>query len=148
MLLLRLVRTLLLLVAGSVAGFAAAAAMLRGWLPSRGDATSDELALVAIFDGLELANRSAAFRGGSILAWFGGVALDLRDATLAPDARLEVRSAFGGVMVTVPREWRIEAEATAVFGGIDVPGTQPDDPEAPVLTVRATSFMGGVAIKH
>ena len=124
MILLRLLRTLLLLVAGSVAGFVGAAAMLRGWLPSRGDATSDELALVTIFDGLELSNRSAAFRGGTILAW------------------------FGGVMVRIPPGWRIDSEAKAVFGGIDLPGTQPEDPDAPVLTVRAASFMGGVAVKH
>lgn len=144
----RLVRSLLFVLAGAVAGFASAAAMLRGWLPSRGDATSDDLALVTIFDGLELSNRSSSFRGGSLLAWFGGVALDLREATLAPDATLEIRAMFGGVMVRVPPEWRIDAEAKAVFGGIDVPGAPPDDFEAPVLAVRATSFMGGVAVKH
>lgn len=147
--LLGLLRTLALLLAGSIAGFAGAAAILRGFLRTRGDAaTSDDLALVTIFDGLELTNGSGSFRGGSILAWFGGVALDLRAATLAPGARLEVLSLFGGVMVTVPAGWRIDAEARAVLGGIDLPSTQPEDPGAPVLTVRATSFMGGVAVKH
>ena len=55
-------------------------------LPSRGDAESDEVALVAIFDGVKLESRSQAFRGGSMLAWFGGVAVDLREAQLAPGA--------------------------------------------------------------
>ena len=143
-----LLRTVLLLLAGALAGFAGAAALLRGWLPSRGDPTSDELALVTILDGVELASSADGFRGGSILAWFGGVALDLTGATLAPGARLDVRAAFGGVAIKVPAAWRIDAEAKAVFGGIDVQRPESDDPSAPALVVRVTSVMGGVAVKH
>jgi len=143
-----LLRTLVLLVAGSIAGFAGAAALLRGSLRSRGDAASDELALFTIFDGLELASRSTSFAGGSILAWFGGVALDLREVTMAAGARLEILSLFGGVMVTVPAGWRIDVDANAVLGGVDIPVQDPTDPDAPVLAVRATSFMGGIVIKR
>lgn len=92
-----MVRRLLLLLVGAFAGFAAAAATLRSWLPSRGGESSDTLALVAIFDGVDLESRSDTFGGGFVLAWFGGVALDLRHATLAPGACLDVRAAFGGV---------------------------------------------------
>ena len=88
---------------GAVAGFAGAAAVAKRALPSRGDESSDELALVAIFDGIDLKSRAAAFRGGSVLAWFGGVALDLREAALAPDAHLSVHALFGGIAIRVPR---------------------------------------------
>lgn len=142
----RLLRVLLLLLAGSIAGFAAAAAMLRGWLPSRGDEASDELALVAIFDGIQMESRSEAFHGGSILAWFGGVELDLTEATLAPGARLDLRAAVGGVAIKVPMGWRVDAEATAFVGGVDVSVPEPDDPDAPTLVVRVASVFGGVAI--
>jgi hypothetical protein len=142
----RLLRTLLLLLAGVFTGFVAAAAVLRGWIPSRGDETSDELGLVAILDGIELESRSGAFRGGSVLAWFGGVSLDLSGASLAPGARLDVRAAFGGVAIKVPAGWRVEAEATALVGGVDISVAEPDDPDAPALVVRAASVMGGVAI--
>jgi hypothetical protein len=148
MMLWRLLRTVMLLFAGAVAGFAGAAAMLRGWLPSRGDATSDELALVTVFDGLELESRSTAFRGGSILAWFGGVAIDLSGVTLAPGAELDVRTAFGGVSIKVPPTWRIDATATALLGGIDVQQPDIEDPDAPTLVLRAQSLMGGVAIRR
>jgi hypothetical protein len=40
---------------------------------SRVDAESDELGLVAILEGVQLESRAKAFRGGSMLAWFGGV---------------------------------------------------------------------------
>jgi len=54
-------------------------------LRSRGDAEGDEVALVAIFDGIELESRSTASRGGSMFTWFGGTAVDLGNVKLAPD---------------------------------------------------------------
>jgi hypothetical protein len=142
----RLVRSLFFALIGVLAGFAAAGAVLRGWLPSHGDETSDTLELVAIFDGIELKSRATAFRGGSVLAWFGGVALDLSQVTLAPDARLDVRAAIGGVAIKVPRGWRIEAETSSLIGGIDIGAAAPDDPDAPTLLVRVTTVIGGVSI--
>jgi hypothetical protein len=142
----RLVRSLFLLLAGTAAGFAGAAAMVRSWLPSRGDATSDDITLVAIFDGIELESHAAAFRGGTILAWYGGVSLDLRAATLAPGASLEIKAAFGGISVAVPPTWRVDGSGTGFAGGVSVPTTGPTDPEAPTLVIRATSIFGGVAV--
>lgn len=142
----RLVRSLFFLLVGVLAGFAAAGAVLRGWLPSHGDETSDTLELVAIFDGIELKNRSNAFRGGTVLAWFGGIAVDLSEATLAPDARLDVRAVIGGVAIKVPPGWRIDAETSSLIGGIDVRAARPDDPDAPTLVVRVMTVIGGVSI--
>jgi hypothetical protein len=120
--------------------------VLRGWLPSHGDETSDTLELVAIFDGIELKSRATAFRGGSVLAWFGGVALDLSEATLVPGARLDVRAAIGGVAIKVPPGWRIEAETSSLIGGIDIGSASSDDPDAPTLLMRVTTVIGGVSI--
>lgn len=141
-----LVRRLLLLLVGVFVGFAASAAMVRSWLPSHGDETSDTLALVAIFDGIDLKSLAGAFGGGFVLAWFGGVALDLRGVSLAPGACIDVRAAFGGVAITVPRGWRVDTEARAFVGGVDVRVPEPDDPNAPRLLVRAASALGGVSI--
>jgi hypothetical protein len=138
----RLIRTIGLLSAGAIGGFAGAAALMRG------DAESDELALVAIFDGIELANHSPTFRGGSVLAWFGGVSLDLRDATLAPGASIDVRALFGGVAIRVPPTWRVEAHGAAIAGGWDSSAARPDDPEAPLLLVNVTAAMGGASITN
>ena len=144
----RLIRSTLLLFVGAIGGFAGAAAVLRTALPSRGDADSDELALVAVFNGIDLASQSATFRGGSVLAWFGGVSLDLREATLAPAAQLEIRALFGGVAIRIPPTWRVEAHGTAVAGGWDASAVQPDDPEAPMLSVNVVAALGGVSITN
>ena len=141
----RLLKKLVLLEIGAWLGMAAAAAFLKRALPSRGDGESDELSLVAIFDGIDLENRASAFRGGSMLAWFGGISVDLREAQLEPGARLRVNAMLGGVAIRIPDGWRVESRAKALLGGVDVrSGT--DDPAAPLLVLEGTALFGGIAV--
>jgi Cell wall-active antibiotics response 4TMS YvqF len=143
----RLIRALLLLKLGFWAGFMASAALVRRVLPSRGDEDSDEVALTAIFGGVELTSRAQAFRGGTMLAWFGGVAVDLTQARLAPGAELAIGALFGGVDVKVPAGWRVESTARAFFGGVSDDVAEPDDPAAPTLVVQSTTAFGGVSVR-
>jgi hypothetical protein len=135
---------LVALLLGLVGGFMAAAAVVKRAVPSVGDAESDDVALVAVFDGVDLKSRATAFRGGSMLAWFGGVDADLREAELAPGARLTVAAIFGGIGLRVPPGWRVESSVRTVGGGVGVSGEDPDDPEAPVLAVDGFILCGGV----
>ncbi len=144
----RVVGKLGLLVLGLFGGFMAAAALVKRAVPSRGDAESDEVTLMAVFDGTELRSEAKAFRGGSIVAWYGGVDVDLREAQLAPDARLSVTALFGGIALRVPPEWRIEKDIRAVAGGFDISGSDPDDPEAPVLRLEGRALCGGIAVSR
>jgi hypothetical protein len=131
---------------GAVAGFAAAAAVVKRALPSRGDEESNELALVAIFDGIDLKNRASAFTGGSVLAWFGGVALDLRETVPEPDAHLTVHALFGGVAIRVPPGWRLVSNLSSFAGGTDVREVAGDRPDAPTLTLDGRALFGGIAV--
>jgi len=142
----RSVRALLSFKLGAWAGMAAAAAFVRRAVPSRGDEESDELALVAVFDGIDLKSRAKAFKGGSMLAWFGGIAVDLRDTELVPGALLSVHTLFGGIALKTPPTWRIESNAKALAGGIDVRTPAQDDPEAPVLILEGMALFGGIAV--
>jgi hypothetical protein len=135
-----------LVLLGVLAGFAGAAAMVRRVLPSRGDAESDEVALVAIFDGIELESRASAFRGGSMLSWFGGIAVDLREARLAPGARLSVHSLFGGIALRVPTGWKVESSVKTVGGGVAVQVPVPDDADPPTLELEGFTAFGGIAV--
>jgi hypothetical protein len=134
------------LLLGFAAGMAAAAAVVKRVVPSRGDADSDELALVAVFDGVELRSRASAFRGGTMLSWFGGIAVDLREATLAPGAHLDVHALWGGIAIRIPEGWRIESNVKAIMGGIDTRAIGADDPGAPTLTLDGLVVFGGVAV--
>jgi hypothetical protein len=144
----RVFRSATLLGLGAIGGFAAAAAVAKQVLPSRGDAGSDELGLFAIFDGIDLKSTAPAFRGGSAFAWFGGINLDLREATLAEDAHLSVGALFGGVAVQVPPGWRVETDVRALSGGVDVARGESDDPDAPLLVIDGVAAFGGVAVRR
>lgn len=143
----RVFRTLVIFELGAWAGMATAAALAKRALPSRGDEESDEVTLMAIFDGIDLKSRAQAFRGGSMLAWFGGVAVDLTEAELAPDAKLTIGALFGGVDVKVPPGWRIVATGRAIAGGVSDDVPVPEDPEAPTLVVESTAALGGISIR-
>jgi hypothetical protein len=143
----RWLKRLALIELGFWIGIFAAARFVRYALPSRGDEESDEVALGAVFDGVDLKSRATAFRGGSMLAWFGGVAVDLREAKLAPDAKLTLGALFGGVDVKVPEGWRVVSTGRAIAGGVADQIPEPDDPDAPTLVVESTAVFGGVSVR-
>ena len=142
----RLFRALLLFKLGFWTGMYASAVLLKRTFPSRGDEESDEVALVAILDGVELKSRAQAFRGGSMVSWLGGIAVDLRDAQLAGDAHLDVHSAFGGIAIRVPPGWRVESNVRSIGGGVTVPTDQPETMDAPTLRLDGFTAFGGIAV--
>ena len=102
-----------------------------------------------VFSGSEIASHSKEFQGGSISAVFGGAEVDLRDAVPAPDAKLDVFAAFGGVEVKVPQGWHIAVRGLPLFGGIEnVTAKESVPADAPTLAVNATVLFGGLEIKH
>jgi hypothetical protein len=141
----RPLRTLLAFNLGAWAGMYAAAFVGRA-APSRGDEESDELSLVAVFDGIDLKSRAKGFRGGSLLAWFGGIQVDFREAELAPGARLTTPTLFGGIALQTPPGWRVESNAKVLAGGVDIRTPAQGDPDAPVLTLDGLAIFGGIAV--
>jgi hypothetical protein len=142
----RLLRALVLFKLGFWAGIIASGVLLKRVLPSRGDTESDEVALVASLGGVELRSRAQAFRGGTMLSWLGGIAVDLREAQLASDAHLDVRSVFGGIAIRVPPDWRIESDVKSLAGGVAVDAPMPEADDAPTLTLDGFTIFGGVAV--
>jgi len=143
----RPLRSLLVFKLGTWAGMMAAAALVRRAMPSHGDEESDEVALVAVLNGIELESRARAFKGGSIFAWFGGVELDLTQAELAPGAQLSVNAILGGVAIKTPPSWRVESNVRAVAGGVAVGERASSAAEgAPVLALDGLALFGGVAV--
>ena len=142
----RLIRGLLLFKLGFWAGMVASALLLKRALPSSGDEESDEIALVAALNGIELKSRAKAFRGGSMFSWLGGIAVDLREAELAEGAHLDVHSAFGGVAIRVPTGWRVESSMTSIAGGVAIDVPEPESADAPTLTLDGFTVFGGIAV--
>jgi hypothetical protein len=81
-----------------------------------------------------------------MLSWYGGVAVDLREAQLAPGAHLSLHSLFGGIAIRVPVGWRIESNLKALGGGVAIGVPEPEDPDAPTLTLDGFAAFGGIAV--
>jgi len=148
----RSVRTLLGLALGlSILGAvisAIAALVARSHLASRGGEGDDELDIVTIYDGLTIRSTATALRRVSVLCWYGGGTIDLRDAALDPGgATITLRALFGGIRLVVPAAWPVERSVTAIFGGVgDVRDPSLVAPVGPTLRVRGWAAFGGVAI--
>src|SRR5262245_18373059 len=140
----RLLRALVTFKLGVFTGLAAAGAFVKLAVPAFGDADSDELSLVAVFNGIQLESRAKAFRDCMMLSRFGGIEVDLRSAELAPGARLSVNTLFGGIALRTPPGWRIESNVQALAGGVAVRTPAQDDPAAPMLTLVGTTVFGGI----
>jgi hypothetical protein len=115
-----------------------------------GDETADEFAITTYVGGVERTCRAAALRHGSVSVVCGGVELDLREATLAPEgASLDLSATWGGVNVVVPRTWKVFVEDRSVLGGFDARVTPPEElpDDAPRLDVSVTARLGGIAVK-
>ncbi|HEY7970636.1 MAG TPA: hypothetical protein VID95_11625 [Candidatus Limnocylindrales bacterium] len=144
-------RLLAVLTAGMVASMvvaAVAAVSAKRRLVPIDDPEADEVQLVAIFDQLAFRSDARSFRGGTLDCWFGGGAVDLRDATLdAAGATLRVRTIFGGGQIVVPESWRVVNDIVVVAGGVAdtrPPADRSDD--APELRLDGVAAFGGFVI--
>jgi predicted membrane protein len=108
--------------------------------------------VVAILSGSRGVINNPDFRGGEIVAIFGGVRLDLRQAGITVDrAVLDTTAIFGGVELRVPETWSVESKGVGIFGGFDDKTVRPKaDPnvKTPQLTITGTAVFGGVSISN
>jgi len=114
---------------------------------SHGTEEADQI--VAIFGGATRKHRWRVRRNTSILAMFGGVELDLTEATFeAHELTFNVFCLFGGVEVTVPPGTDVDSSVIAVFGGAEVRKLAPPDGVAPRIAVKGFCGFGGVEVRN
>lgn len=105
--------------------------------------------IVAIFSGAERKRRWLVEPHTNVLAVFGGVVLDFRQAVLSQrEITLNVTCVFGGVEIKVPPGVRVIDSGVAVFGGRQLPGDDPLEPDAPVIRLTGLALFGGVDVKQ
>lgn len=126
----------------------AVAYVLKRRTPSFGDELTDELALAAILDGIDLQSEAASFCGGTVQTFMGGIRLDLSHAQLDPaGAHLRVKAVFGGIQLILPDDWPVRVtEAKAIMGGYDHPYSQLDDTVEPALELELEAIFGGIEV--
>lgn len=118
-------------------------------LKSNATPTTQEVDMVAIFDGEDLRSEANPFYGGKILAMFGGIRLDLRDVTPAPTGvYLDLAMVFGGLDLIVPKGWRVDFTGRVLAGGFDDLTASDSDPDAPVLHIGGFLAMAGARVAN
>lgn len=125
----------------------AAAVAAKFVLESHGGPETEEIDLVAIFDGKNLISSADPFYGGHILAMFGGVKLDLRKTHPAPTGvRLDVTVAMSGLSIIVPEGWRVFYEGDTFLGGFSDETKTTADEDVPSVTIAGRLVLGGIQV--
>ena len=114
-------------------------------LESHAEPETEEIDLVAVFEGKHLASNADPFYGGHILSMFGGVLLDLRKANPAPTGiRLSTAVIMGGVSIIVPEGWQVVYEGNVYMGGWSDDTHATSDEDMPTVTITGYVIMGGI----
>lgn len=119
-----------------------------------GSVSSDaQLDSVNVFGGGQYRIGAKNFRGGRILAIFGGFELDLRDADIeGNEAVIEVNALFGGGEIRIPTTWHLVVSGAGIFGGYSdetqAPVANPAAPNPKTIILKGVAVFGGVSIKN
>jgi predicted membrane protein len=112
----------------------------------------DTIDEIAFFGGGDRTIVSDNFKGGKILAIFGGSNFNLSRSKLAPGKNyIDVLAIFGGLKLVVPENWNVKISAISIFGGfsdkhrVHSPDHYTED--GPTLIIKGFLIFGGGEIK-
>lgn len=110
-------------------------------------ASSDQI--VAIFSGVTRKRNWRVRPVTSILTLFGGVELDLTQASFDNQiCDFNIFCLFGGVTLTVPVGTAVENDVLAIFGGSDLNKLGEPVSDLPQLRIKGFCGFGGVEVKN
>ncbi|WP_129713660.1 LiaI-LiaF-like domain-containing protein [Pedobacter sp. SYP-B3415] len=110
----------------------------------------DTIDSVNIFGGSHQNVFSKNFRGGEIVAVFGGCDVNLSQADINGVVVIEIVAICGGVKLVVPAGWQVKSEISAILGGLDDKrGMAPfGEGASKILIIKGLALCGGVEIKN
>ncbi|GAB1403621.1 MAG: DUF5668 domain-containing protein [Lentimicrobiaceae bacterium] len=122
-----------------------------GRLRFRNDAdkvSADVIEDASIFGGGERIYHTHNFKGGDIVAIFGGSKIDLTRCSLAPgENKLEIVAIFGGTTLIVPNDWKVSFEAVNIFGGFSDKRRNLNVDHTSSLVISGVAIFGGGELK-
>jgi predicted membrane protein len=113
-----------------------------------GDEKEEVLDAAAIFGSVKKNVYSKNFKGGEVVAVFGGTEINLMHADFTGEAKLEIVNIFGGTTLFVPAHWQIRSEAAAILGAIEDKRRETSAVQSnKVLIIEGFVLFGGIDIK-
>lgn len=101
--------------------------------------------MLAMFGGVNRRGRWRVRRRTEAVTIFGGLDLDMNDATFdGPVVEIKMVTLFGGVSIRVPDGVEVRDESSSIFGGVNI--NLGDTPAAggPVIVLKGLTIFGGV----
>ena len=104
---------------------------------------------IAIFGGGERKVVTPNFKGGRMVAMFGGSKVDLTHCNITPGDRpmIEVVSIFGGSGLLVPSDWNVKVEVFNIFGGYADKRISSQVDYNKTLIIKGVTIFGGGEVK-
>jgi len=104
---------------------------------------------MAIFGGGERKIVTPNFKGGRMVAAFGGSKIDLSHCNIAAGDRpvIEIVSIFGGTALLVPSDWNVKVEVFSIFGGYGDKRIASQVDYNKTVTVKGVTIFGGGEVK-
>lgn len=99
----------------------------------------------AIFGANERKFDGEVFTGAELIAIFGAVQWDLRNAVIPADCAIKVTTVFGGVDILLPEHINAEVRVSSIFGGTS---NQKDHrKDMPTVYITGVCLFGGVELQ-
>ncbi len=104
---------------------------------------------IAVFGGGERKVVTPNFKGGRMVAAFGGSKVDVSRCSIAPGERpvIEVVSIFGGSTLLVPADWNVKVEVFNIFGGYADKRISAQVDYNKTVVVKGVTIFGGGEVK-
>lgn len=130
------------------AGTALAAPVHHGSPARVGGTPSKRRRSIAIIGGSRRRGSWVVPRRYSSVAFWGGVQLDMTEASFAePEVVVNTVAIMGGIQIIVPEDVIVQVDGIGVMGGYDEPAAKNQPPAgSPVLRVTGFAFWGGVQV--
>ncbi|MFI5250847.1 MAG: LiaI-LiaF-like domain-containing protein [Bacteroidota bacterium] len=114
-----------------------------------GQELDSTVSLFYIMSGGERTITSQDFQGGEITTIMGGCKLDLRQASIKnTTAVVDLFIFWGGIEITVPRDWHVIMNGHPILGGMENKTFPPTEATQKQLIIKGYAIMGGAAVKN
>ena len=101
--------------------------------------------VVAVFSGQDIV-IDEEYKGSNLVAVFGGIDLDLRDAKIKEDIVISGVTVFGGIDILLPEDVKVEVKSVQIFGGVE--NKKKDNSKAKhTIYIESVCIFGGIELK-
>ncbi len=120
---------------------------------NRTTAHADYIEESVLFTSMNRIFVSEQFRGGKVTTIIGSSQIDLTKSKLAPGENiLDITCIFGGCTITVPSDWKVIVNISAIFGGFDdkryINTTVVSNDQGVLIIKGAVIFGGGEILSY